>query len=1023
MLLILLLCLLTGSVAGAGRNVTLANQCSCGFEDPKTKTLYTESIIMYFNESGVDRNVFRVRDYQKKTEKGWNTIFKQGASPLNVLIGSNNSLQWQDYVDGTSPSLQMHLDPFHFDHNSVGAELRSQRRDIIFGHFRASMRSAPPWVGGSAMSMYLEYNDTQNINLDLLNMNAADQARVMQIIDGEWPSYALATNYSVIEKGDPPKIPPGHPWDFMDVGFDWSRDKIDFFVGKNRTRRVTKAEKDLTSTPETLYLSHWSTGDTHYMQGPPMNGSMANVRWIRAFFNSSLMTSTDHKRYNRMCNMTRPCSIDDMTLRGSTEYSPAATAPWKPPVMHQHIRVIAGYIAAGFSFFGIFVIMNALIRRGPWYKIKRMEFPGSKRASTQALRRSLRASIGADLALNYPGPPSDPPYAGVFPAAGFETPAPGYTSRPDTQNGGTNCASGAHTPLPPYRSRIPSPGQSVHSLISPKRSVRSINGRPSHSRNRSTDQVNRLREMHSGQAEGLTPPVEDVPSFVVTSPLAEEEEDDYVINAARARAYLDLSASEEDHNTTTPSDSGSRTPSPGSAEKSRLSSEKRQARLLDEKAHISFMDLDDSRDEKRRTIKLPPAPQDKSVATDIKSDSNVPDGMTGGATAVPSKEQKPVAPNQPQQRIDYLAGLVAVCCIMVTLRHFSLTFWPYVTTSQGNVMHFHADKVFSYILGPYLLTPLWIGPFFVTSCRFLAQRYLKTGSLKDIANKMLLRAPRMLIPVFVFMTLEYFLISLGLTGYLEWLPSVSYSVWPYVIPQPNFAVFVNEMVEISYLTLNAAPEVINHYCVGVLWTIPVQLQFSFVVLLATVLIKDVKKPWKRMLFYFVSIVAGWYGSSWSACHWLGLLLADADITYNWVKWTQARWWAHYPILTIAFLVTMATPLVLLFNSAFFSFSFMAWENAIHPDPTTGLPIYKTIPSIWWAYPQYYAPNFAILTFSAGLQIIVELSTWAQKALSIKLITFFHPHIMTIYRTSAPRDREYHAKLTSMQSYTASYSGA
>lgn len=46
----------------------------------------------------------------------------------------------------------------------------------------------------------------------------------------------------------------------------------------------------------------------------------------------------------------------------------------------------------------------------------------------------------------------------------------------------------------------------------------------------------------------------------------------------------------------------------------------------------------------------------------------------------------------------------------------------------------------------------------------------------------------------------------------------------------------------------------------VLWTIPVQLQYSFVVLLATVIVKDVKVPWKRMLLYAFAILCGWYGT-------------------------------------------------------------------------------------------------------------------------------------------------------------------
>ncbi|EME78690.1 uncharacterized protein MYCFIDRAFT_190891 [Pseudocercospora fijiensis CIRAD86] len=784
--------------AGAGRNATSSSQCSCGFRDPQTGELYTESIIMYFNETtSVDQHVLRLMDYSHKNQKGWTTTFRQGASPANVRFGNNGSLPWQDAVDGTAPRLEMVLGARRFDHLSNGAELQSLRRDILYGSFRAEMRSPSYLERGSAMSMFLQYNDTQTATIDMCNMDMPTKARVLQLINGESPSYSLATNYSLIEKGDPPRIPALSPYSFMELRIDWTDDTLDFWINNNRTRRATKKERTLPSVPQTLYFSHWSTGDQYYMQGPPVNASVAQLQWVRAFFNTSLMTKADHEKYDQRCEAITACSVDDMTLRESTEYQSAAVVKWKPSTPHQRIRDVAGYIAAAFSVFGAVSIINALIRRGPWWRIKKKlkALPGSKRHSTQALRKSLRESIGTDLAnASYPGPPA---------------------------------------------------GDLYGSICQPVANIKS------------KSQVVRLK----------------------------------IVKRARAQA-----------------------------------------------------------------------PQ-----------------LYGSGRPLNREE-----------------GLVALCCIMVTLRHFSLTFWPYVTTSGGYVMHFKADLVLSYILGPYILTPLWIGPFFVTSCRFLAQRYLKTGKLNDIANKMLLRAPRMLIPVFIFMTLEYFLISLGLTSRLEWLPSVSYSTWPYVTPQPNFGVFLNEAVEISYITPNAAPEVINHYCVGVLWTIPVQLQFSFVTLLATVLVKDVKTPWKRFSFYTFTIICGWYGQSWSACHWLGLMLADLDITYDWKKWIYARWWRHYGIITIAVVITLATPLALLFNSSVLFWSFMSWENAIHPNPTTGRPIYESLPSIWWAYPQYYEPNLAILTFSLGLQLIVELSTWTQKALSIKIVTFFHPHIMTIY---------------------------
>ena len=38
-------------VVAQEQNVTLPSQCSCGFRDPGTDRLFTESIIIYFNET------------------------------------------------------------------------------------------------------------------------------------------------------------------------------------------------------------------------------------------------------------------------------------------------------------------------------------------------------------------------------------------------------------------------------------------------------------------------------------------------------------------------------------------------------------------------------------------------------------------------------------------------------------------------------------------------------------------------------------------------------------------------------------------------------------------------------------------------------------------------------------------------------------------------------------------------------------------------------------------------------------
>lgn len=69
---------------------------------------------------------------------------------------------------------------------------------------------------------------------------------------------------------------------------------------------------------------------------------------------------------------------------------------------------------------------------------------------------------------------------------------------------------------------------------------------------------------------------------------------------------------------------------------------------------------------------------------------------------------------------------------------------------------------------------------------------------------------------------------------------------------------MNNIVELAYEIPNAVPEVTSHYCIGVLWTVPVQLQFTYVVLAATVVIRDIRNPWKRFGIYTAVILVGWY---------------------------------------------------------------------------------------------------------------------------------------------------------------------
>lgn len=261
-----------------------------------------------------------------------------------------------------------------------------------------------------------------------------------------------------------------------------------------------------------------------------------------------------------------------------------------------------------------------------------------------------------------------------------------------------------------------------------------------------------------------------------------------------------------------------------------------------------------------------------------------------------------------------------------------------------------------------------------------------------IAEKMLLRAPRLLLPPFIVAAMEYLFFELDFMQWLQYLPSISWSEWAYMANYNNFGYYLNAMLELAYLIPNAAPQVVSHYCVGVLWSIPVQLQFSFVTLLGVVMIRDIRTHWKRFAFYTWCIVANWYSLSWGSCFWAGLALADLQVTYKFSARIQARPLLCWAFCICCWCVAIASAAMTLLEDRL-DIPTMSGERNIHPDMYTGERLGKTVRG---GYPLYFEPRYNTLTFAVSMQFLVETSKWFQAFLSMRVWQPIFPHAFTIY---------------------------
>jgi hypothetical protein len=265
------------------------------------------------------------------------------------------------------------------------------------------------------------------------------------------------------------------------------------------------------------------------------------------------------------------------------------------------------------------------------------------------------------------------------------------------------------------------------------------------------------------------------------------------------------------------------------------------------------------------------------------------------------------------------------------------------------------------------------------------------GDLARIAEKTVGRTPRFMFPIAGIVLLEYFVINCGGVQYLEYLPSVSWSVWPFTSSFISYGEYISELLQLMYLQPPGVPKITFSYCTGVLWTVAVQLQGSWLILTGVIVIRQIVNVKKRFLFYGITMVFHWYARSWGSYFWLGIILTDLDIRLKYKDWLYARPWTYRAVIVATLFAWAAgvAPDVI----GYFSFDFPVVENNIHPDVISGKPIGQTA----FAGPaDYFVPRFSVLIAIGAVQLLVEINRSVQWFVGRPAFLLIFPHMFTIY---------------------------
>ncbi|KAJ8066097.1 hypothetical protein OCU04_005188 [Sclerotinia nivalis] len=938
--------------------VSSNGDCSCGYYDIVNGNLFTESLIVYFNETDTLSDDFILQSYENRYEKDYNSIFRQGSNPTNInflnssLFTSDNDESWSlpssrsrssrqissnsphrnvsytiggggensstanDPIPSPSPSgrpfttsLKLSVDPPNSDHLVTGGGIRTVRQDIKYGSARAHLRPSNQGVGGTSLSMIFRYNETESMEINIMNTNQNSTSWVTSLVHSEFPDPSLGTNFSTFA-GKNISL-----YDYNEFRLDWTESEVNWYIGSVLVRSISKKNDSVPSTPSPFFIKHWSTGNPYSMQGPPISISDANIGWVRLFFNSSLMNSTDHANFDAQCNLTVACSMDNTTLRGSSPFPSTASDPWEQRVARGTLRWVAIWFSIGCIVVTLTALVNALLKLKVFKK---------KEEEVQHIPED-------DNSVMSP-PPS--PY--------------------------THCRNTSLTPAPSYRTRIESYNSESSTLISSfnfSSASHSVSGGRGLSGIGSIDQI--YSKVDPGWDTRGSTSGENSDNAMSINELPSNQPHSWQNSPTASRFDFNLH------------------------EKSRRLSGLNNTTTVDTLDDVT-LNIESNVIEPQRQ---------KNVQTYIDTHPDRKDTTNVFPTSKFSTNGS-ASPIDNSQRVDHLAGLITVAAINVTVLHFCLTFVPAVI-APGAFAHYPAEIWINKTIVPFFLNQGALGLFFTTSARFLIAPFLRDGDLSSISQKIVGRVFQIMLPVLAFVFLEYFLILSGATYYLPFLPSITWSTWPYVTPFPHIGYLLNEVIALAYTIPNAVPLITFNYCTGVLWTIPVIIQGSWTTLLAILLITSIPSPSKRLPFYLFSLLINWYSLSWSSFFWIGILLTDLEITYHIPKYLHKHPLIYYPLILILTIFTLLALSADTFNQ-WLNYSIIAKETLIHPDPNTGLPATITQNSGYPGYPGYWVPHFNGLIFCTAIQCLASISPFVQSFLSVKHLMLLFPHVFSMY---------------------------
>lgn len=299
--------------------------CECGYRvgvhntTDDTTQQYVLTDLLETNFANMSGDVAQNTDWVRQA---FNTTAAQARGAYGQMTAVDNVNIADD--DGGGDGLELTVRAGTTEGMVQGGEIDTARLDVFYGTFRSSMRltnvsgtvSAFFWVRTSSFFTFFcpiderrscagyytrhgltnchgrtqYFNDTQEIDVEFLSrdFDSANDSYpvhlVLQSRDAQASGYDASSTrtYQVVNLPFDPRGPAFHEY-----RMDFVPGRVVFYADGAVLADMTSSSGGVPVTAGHLALNHWANGNADWSGGPPAADAVTEVRYVKAYFNSS----------------------------------------------------------------------------------------------------------------------------------------------------------------------------------------------------------------------------------------------------------------------------------------------------------------------------------------------------------------------------------------------------------------------------------------------------------------------------------------------------------------------------------------------------------------------------------------------------------------------------------------------------------------------------------------------------------------------------------------------------------------